>query len=353
MGDAMRDRRRPPRLERALAAGLLLAAAIGVAACSGGGGADAAPGAADGNAPAAGGSAAAAPTGVPVRVDRVRRASLDLVVTAPGQTAALRQNRVRAPFPARLVSLHVIDGDRVEAGQAVAEIVAKNSEAALQGAEAMRAAARTAEDEADADRAVALAQRNLVRQTLRAPASGVVLSHGAESGDYVDEGEVLVTVVESRAVFFEAQLSQDDLARIRPGQRARIEMPAAGGTVGATVHGILPAASSQSLSAPVRLDLTPPRPGMTVGLFGTARIVVGRRENAAVVPAGAVLRDDVSGVSSIAVVRGDKARWVVVTTGVREGDRVEIVSPDLAAGTTVITDGQVGLPEGATIRVQP
>jgi len=317
-------------------------------ACSGGTGGgsdeDAAPDA--GVAPAA--------TNVPVSAVAVRHIDLNVTVTAPGHTEALRRDRVRAPFASRLMSLRVTDGDRVTKGQIVAAVVSKNSEAALDGARQMLASARSASDKADAQRAVQVARRNLVQQSLRAPADGVVLSHGAEAGDYVDVNEVLVTIAETGTVYFNAQVAQSDVGRVRPGQTASIDMPAMGAQpVTAVVQGMLPMASSQNFSAPVRLDFSPPRKDTPLGLFGTARIVVARHENATVVPARAVLRDDVTGVTRVAVVESSgAAHWITVTTGVREGDRVEIIKPAIAVGTRVITDGQVGLPDGARVVLQ-
>jgi Cu(I)/Ag(I) efflux system membrane fusion protein len=344
----------------ALAATALIGACLVFASCSRGG-SGAAAGSGAQSAGASGESAQGAPAdsgagvvaGVPVKVAAVERAGLDVIVRAPGHTEALRQDRMRAPFAARLVSLRVTDGDRVSAGQPIAELVAKSSEAALQGARSLLETAGTAQDSADARRALAIAEQNVVRQPLTSPAAGVVLSHAAETGDYVDEGEVLATIAEEGGVYFGADVPQGDLAGIRPGQEATIEMPATGGAVGAVVHGVLPAASSQNLSAPVRLDFTPPRPELTVGLFGTARIVIGRHEDAQVVPAGAVLRDDVTGASSVALIENGKAHWVKVETGIREGDRVEILQPPLPPGGQVVTEGLVGLPEGAAVRVEP
>ena len=73
-----------------------------------------------------------------------------------------------------------------------------------------------------------------------------------------------------------------------------------------------------------------------------------------------MLRDDVYGTSRVAVVLPDgTARWVQVTTGIREGDAVEITAPPpspqpaLAVGTPVIVAGQVGLPDGARVQAQP
>ena len=78
------------------------------------------------------------------------------------------------------------------------------------------------------------------------------------------------------------------------------------------------------------------------------------RRGALVVPAAAVLRDDVYGTSRVAVVLPDgTARWVQVTLGIEQGDAVEITAPALAVGTPVIVAGQVGLPEGARVQAQP
>lgn len=295
----------------------------------------------------------APPEATPVHTSAVARKTLEIQVTATGRTEALRQDRVRAPFASRLVALPVTDGDRVAAGEVVAEVVSKNSEAALRGARQMLKAARSEQDAADARRAVEVAEADLVREPLRAPANGVVVSHAAETGDYLDESEVLLTIAEAGAIYFDAQVPQADLSRVRSGQRARVELPAAGrAPLPAVVHDRLPAASSANMSAPVRLDFEPPRPGLATGLFGSASIVVGVHRRAAVVPAEAVLRDDVTGVSRLAFLDAGRVHWEQVRTGARQGGLVEILSPVLPTGRAVITSGQVGLPEGARVNVE-
>jgi len=288
---------------------------------------------------------------VPVSVAHVRYEDLNVTVKATGHTETLRRDRVRAPFEARLMALHVTDGDRVKKGQVIAVLMSKDSEAALRGARQMLGAAKSASAKTDAERAVQVARQNLVRQTLTAPADGVVLSHAAEAGDYIDVNEVLVTIAETAAIYFQADVSQSDVERVRPGQRATIDIPAAGTRpIAAIVQGLLPMASSRNFSAPVRLDFKQARKDMPLGLFGTANIIIAEHKNAVIVPARAVLRDDVTGVTRVAVVESSgAAHWLTVTTGVRDGDRVEIVKPAIAAGMRVITDGQVGLPEGAKV----
>jgi len=290
----------------------------------------------------------------PVRVAAVAETTLTVSVGGPGRTDALRQSKIRAPFTGTLVSLRVADGDRVARGEEVGAVVSRNSEAALAGARAMVDAARTPQERADAERALELARQELVRQPLRAPEAGVVLSHAANQGDLVNEGDEILGIAAAGSTVFIAQIAQADLPRIHPGQPATIALTARSAALPGVVHGILPSASSADLTAPVRVDFPGGRPPGGLGLFGTARIVVEEVRNARVVPAPAVLRDDIYGTTRVAVVGPDmRVRWAPVTTGAAEGGLVQIVSPQLDAGARVIVTGQVGLPDGAPVRILP
>ena len=287
----------------------------------------------------------------PVRVGAIRRDTLRVTVTAPGRTEVLREETVRAPFAGTLTRLAVIDGDRVSAGEELGRLVSRSSEAALEGARAMLASARTAQDSADARDALDLARRDWVERTLEAPEAGVVLSHAASLGDRLGEGDEILRIAADGSAVFRADVSQNDLALIAPGQPARVRLAARSDTLGGTVHGVLPAASSSTFSAPVRIDFRRGLPVPAEGLFGTATIVVGERAGVLSVPVDAVLTDDVTGVSRIAVVEGGTAHWIPVRTGVRDRGRVEIAGRGISDGARVIVSGQVGLPDSSAVRI--
>ena len=292
----------------------------------------------------------------PVNTAAIRLATLAITVRAPGHTDVLRPLHVRAPFSATVATLHVADGDRVPRGATLGTLVSRNSAAALDGARAMLAAARTEAERQDAQRAVELATRGLVEVPLHASEAGVVVSHAANAGDLVTEGDDILVIAPAGAVAFIAQVVQTDLPRVQPGQRVAVDLAARAQPLVGTVHGILPAASAENLSAPVRIDFVTGGGPIGTGLFGTARIAVGERRQVPVVPEAALLQDDVYGTTQVAIVgpAPDRhAHWVRVTPGVRDGGLVEILSPSLPPGTIVIVSGQVGLPEGAAVRVQP
>jgi HlyD family secretion protein len=292
-----------------------------------------------------------APT--PVRVAAVAHATLPLTVSAPGRTAALIQQKLRAPFAGTLTELKVADGDPVARGQAVGAIVARESEAALSGAREMLRQARTPAEKSDAERALALAEKNLVRRALVASWGGAVIAHTASAGDRVTEDQEILTISDASSLVFLADVPQSDLPRIRPGQKATVELAGGRAPVAGAVHAVLPGANPADFTGQVRVDLRGASGAGPIGLFGTARILVGERAGVAVVPDAAVLRDDVSGVTRVCLAANGKAHWIDVVAGVKDSGRTEIVSPPLANGQAVIVSGLVGLPEGKTIAIEP
>ena len=289
----------------------------------------------------------------PVKAGRVTLADLTETVSAPGRTEALVHQQVRAPFAGTLTALTVVVGDTVHAGQQVGSIVARDAQAALQGAETMLRNAHTPAERGDAERALELARENRVVTPLRSSASGLVIARSAAAGDRVAEDQELLTVAARDSLVFVADLAQSELERVRAGQAASITLAGQSRPLAGTVHGILASANPTALTAPMRIDPAQPDRIAAVGLFGTVRITVERRSDVPAVPVSAVLTDDVSGTKRLALVEDGKAHWVEVRTGLTSGGLVEITSPKLTAGTEVIVEGQVGLPDGAAVAVRP
>ena len=303
-----------------------------------------------------GGASKAEPTPeapTPVRIAAVGRQSLPVFVSGPGKTAALVQQKVRAPFAGTLTSLSVSDGDLVQRGQTVGTIVARDSEAALSGGREMLREAATPAERRDAERAIALAEKNLVRKALTAAWDGAVLSHAASPGDRLAEDQEILTVNDASSMVFLADVAQADLPRIHPGQKATIQIAGGSQPVSGAVHAVLPGANSADYTGSVRIDVPRSSRNLAIGIFGTARILISEHANATIVPNAAVLRDDVSGVARVALVSQNHAHWVDVQTGISDSGKTEILAPPLSAGQAVIVSGLVGLPEGKLVSPQP
>jgi len=299
------------------------------------------------------GDSAGSGVATPVGMATVVQGNLAVVVRGPGRTDVLDVQKVRAPFTGTLTSLRVVIGDRVGSGQTIGELVGQASQAALAGAESMLRAATTPGTRSDAQRALELARRNLIATPLRAPRAGIVTSRGASQGDLVSQGDSIVSIASTGSIVFVAQIAQVDLPRVHPRDPVTVDVPGRSAPLVGIVHGLLPA-DMGAMSVPVRIDLAPSGATTPTGLFGTAHITVGERTGVSVVPALALLRDDVSGTVRLAIATpAGRAHWLTVSPGIQEGDRVEIVTPTLAPGQRVIVSGQVGLPEGSRVREAP
>ena len=332
-----------PRAARALAA---LALAVAAGGCHRGGGSGKETSTADSTGADSGATSAA----TPVTMGRVTTRTLDVTVSGPGVVDVGEDVRVRAPFNGVITGISVNLGDRVRAGQSIGTIIAENSDAALRGARAMASSARTPDERAAAARALQVAQASLVTAPLPVDRSGIVIARVASTGERVLQGDSIVSVAATNQMIFLADVAQSDLARVHAGDRAQVVLASRVGAIPAVVHGVVPSDTGSLAAMRVRLDLdrasTPP----TVGLFGSATIVVGEHANAQVVPAAALVRDDITGVTRVALVDArDIAHWVNVTVGVTDSVWAEILQPSLPLNARVITTGMAGLPDSTRV----
>lgn len=298
-------------------------------------------------------ASAASSAATPVTMAQVARRTLDVTVNGPGVIDAAEDERVRAPFEGVLTALTPHVGDHVAAGEVIGRMVALNSEAAWRGAHQMEAAARTAAERAEAKRAVEVAEANLVQMPIAAPRAGVVIAQSSAAGERLAQGDSIVSIAVTGQIVFFADIAQQDLAAVHGGETARVALNARPGWVAGTVHTVLPSDTGQMASMRVRIDLPASAP-VTVGLFGMATVVTAEHANALVVPAQALVRDDITGVTKIALVDAhDIAHWTVVTPGIVDSAWAEILRPALSAGQRVITSGAVGLPDSTRVVAVP
>jgi len=221
---------------------------------------------------------------------------------------------------------------------------AETDEALALAAEAMLAQAHAA-------RASALRHRDWAELT--APFDGVVVRVLRQAGESVD-GTAATPVVELAAehpVEVALDATAGALTRLKEGQTAEIVVDTTRPEViAAHVIRVARAVDAATGTGPVRLHPATDDTSLLLGRVVEARIAVAAHEKVLFVPAAA-LRGGAGGAVEVVAVTDHKARVRSVATGIRDGDRVEIVS-GLAAGDAVVVDDPVGLADGAPVRDQ-
>ncbi len=200
-----------------------------------------------------------------------------------------------------------------------------------------------------AESAVELASIQLDEATIRAPFDGTVaelyITEGAMVGPAApvallvsNQMEVVVNVEESR------------IGQIREGQNAGLRVAAyPGQDFPAVVTSIAPAADKDSHTFVVKVTPIDEDRQLRSGMYAELSLLVEEKQATLLVPRAALT--ELNGQSTVYVVNGDDtAEQRTVTTGLMDGDRVEILA-GLTADQKVIVSGQAGLVDGAKVEI--
>ncbi len=187
----------------------------------------------------------------------------------------------------------------------------------------------------------------LSRTRIRAPFSGVVVERLMVPGERVDTGKNIVRVLDQQHLEVIARAPLEYYSYVRPGQQLKLRT----GLVKASgvVRTVVAVGSENTHQFELRLDIE--SNSFPVGQTLRVSIPTSDARQALVVPRDAlVLRPE--GISVFVVNSEQKAKKVMVTTGIDAGDQIEVTG-DLHDGDTVIIRGNERLQPGQAISVMP
>jgi membrane fusion protein (multidrug efflux system) len=168
-------------------------------------------------------------------------------------------------------------------------------------------------------------------------------------GDYVKEGQDLVTLEDISALKVDFRVPEQLLAALRPGQAVEMGSDALPGRkYVATVDAIDPLVDQAGRAVLLRARLRNSDGQLRPGMFVRTRLIVSQRQNALTVPEEALV--PVGADQFVFRIADGKAQRVKVRVGVRRAGAVEVVE-GLAAGDTVVTAGQLKLRDGVQVVV--
>ena len=161
--------------------------------------------------------------------------------------------------------------------------------------------------------------------TVRSPASGVVVDKQAIAGMRFMPGEALFQISDLSVLWLMADVFEQDLALVRPGQAASITVNAyPGKPFAGKVAFFYPTLEAETRTAKVRIELPNPGARLKPNMYATVELAAGPERKALAVPESAVID---SGVRRIVLVQVADGRFQPreVKLGARAGDYVEIL----------------------------
>ncbi|HZV12676.1 MAG TPA: efflux RND transporter periplasmic adaptor subunit, partial [Candidatus Kapabacteria bacterium] len=159
---------------------------------------------------------------VEVQTAPVTIGTMQNIQRVTGKTQALHQEKVYTPIAGKIVSLSVIEGDAVKAGETLAMVRTEESEAAMTGAQSAMASATTPAQKSEAERALKIAQQSANEIPIRAPFAGIVVNRAVNGGEFLSDHAEILTLVDLSSLYFLADVPAASLAQIKTGDEADI-----------------------------------------------------------------------------------------------------------------------------------
>lgn len=232
------------------------------------------------------------------------------------------------------------------------EAAADNARSAAASADARVGAANQALNASRAQVRVAEAQiaeldLQVQRTDVTAAVAGEVSDRNAEVGAIASMGAApLFTLIRDGALELRADVAEQDILRLAPGQTARLTVVGLAEPLSGTVRLVEPTVDATTRLGRVRITIGDPG-RVRAGMFADAEILATRRETLAV-PASAVGSDGATAMR----VEGGVVDAVEVETGIRDGGLVEILA-GLAEGDTVVSKAGAFVRDGDRINPVP
>jgi multidrug efflux pump subunit AcrA (membrane-fusion protein) len=185
---------------------------------------------------------------------------------------------------------------------------------------------------------------------IKTSASGYIQELNHQVGDYVQDGEQLAVLTDSKSFGFILNLPYELRRYVAAGKTLEVELPDGTHLTG-MVASFMPNVDSVSQTQGVLIKV-PSSVSIPQNLIAKVRIVKTQKSNAVSLPKQALLTDEAQTnfwvmkmIDSITAVK------VPVIKGMETADRVEIIRPVFSINDKILVSGNYGLPDTAKVKI--
>lgn len=310
-----------------------------------------------------------------------RKQTWESILPAVGSLQAVQGVTVEAELTGKVVQIAFEPGTKVRAGDLLVKQDTSSEEAQLRAAEAAAALAktnleRTKElftkniisksewDNAETQFKQAVAQADTIRATIakkniRAPFAGLLGIRLVNLGQFLHEGDAIVSLQSLDPIFVNFLLPQQELAKIGVGLTVRVTTDALPGEVIAgPITAINPQVDAATRNIRIQATVANYREQLRPGMFAEVAVVLPDRNEVLAIPATSVLYAPYG--DSVFVVEEKKSektgqpvnmvRQQFARLGGKQGDFVSVAS-GVKEGETVVSTGVFKLRNGQDVVV--
>jgi len=325
------------------------------------------------------------PPPAPVEVAPVVEKEVTTSVTLIGTGEAWLETVIASEESGLVSGMLVEEGDRVKKGQPVCEQDSTQLELRIESSRADLAEAQVLQAQADSDldrqeklfainsvsekayedaKFRAEAAQNRVRslkaslsalekqlnsRKIRAPITGYVTKRHCLVGQWLGEGQPVVTMVVPDPILFKVPVPERYIPSIKRGDTAQVSFDALPGTsFQGRISAVIPRADDASRTFPVRIEISNPDGRIKPGMLGRATLPTGELRKAVLVPKDALVFTATG--TAVYTVVDQKAQFIPVKVGAEHGSHIE-ADGDLKPGADVVVRGNERLRPGQPVTI--
>jgi RND family efflux transporter MFP subunit len=322
---------------------------------------------------------------IPVQTAVAQVGDVSSVNALAGTVTADVQTNVGTKVAGRVQSVDVDMGDRVAAGQALAQLDTIDLEGQLAQAQAqiqvdqsqipdaqstldrdrqLLAAGSTSQATVDADQAklqadqatlardqatAAITQQQIGEMTITSPVDGIVAVRDIEVGEQISTESTCFTIAQTSTLFVTVNVSEQNITGVKPGTTAQISVPDVGTDIfQGTVTNVSPALDATSQAYPVKIQILNPDPKILPGMTASALFTGLQAQPGVIIPAQAI--EETPQGSEVFTVENNVAHLHMVQIGATSSTEA-VVTTGLQAGEQVVVNGQDLLSDNVKVAV--
>jgi len=195
---------------------------------------------------------------------------------------------------------------------------------------------------------VQLIQAQIDKAHIRAPFDGVIGLRGVSKGAFLQAGSRIATLVSVNPVKIDFAVPERYQMLLSKEQPIHFRVQGEAQEYSGRLYAVEPQIDTDIRSVRCRAVCPNPDGRIKPGAFAQVRIPLKKLESALMIPSEALIPDAQN--QSVFVVKGQRAQAKTVVIGLRNPDKVQIVS-GLATGDTVMTSGLLQVRPGSTVKV--
>ena len=186
--------------------------------------------------------------------------------------------------------------------------------------------------------------------TIRANGSGFISQINHQNGDYVQDGDQLALITDTRSFVFLLDMPYELRPYVMDKKSLEMVLPD-GEKLTGTLAGNLPTMDAGSQTQSVVLKVQSPHP-LPENLIAKVKVVKSYRNNTPSLPRAAVLTDETqSEFWVMKMINDSTAVKVSVKKGIESREKIEILLPVFSATDKIIVTGNYGLSDTARVQI--